>query len=263
MPFIEVGEHDIHYVEAGSGQPVVCLHGFGSCAQAWYQQAAALSDRYRVIAYDSVNHGHSTNSPRDEPEPDRADELEGVLLALGIERPILMGNSMGAMTTLRWAVRHPEAALALVPSGMGVTLGDEGEATRRAIEAPIEPDVLFMASERAFTAAFREGSPRRYERYVRLRSTATRLEASRHPRQATLVGPSRAEVADAVHAIRSPMQIVVGELDWLLEPARRLHERVDGSRLAVLPGAPHNAYFEMPDAWLAVVDPFLEEVAAG
>lgn len=257
MPFIEVGDHDIHYVEAGSGQAVVCLHGRGSCAQAWYQQAAALSDRYRVIAYDSVNHGHSTNSPRGEPEPDRADELEGVLAALRIERPILMGNSMGALTLLRWAVRHPDDALALVPSGMGVVDGG----TPPPDEPPIDDDVLFMASERAFTQGFREGDRRRYERYVRLRSTATRLEASRHPRTPTYASPSRAELADAVERIRTPMQIVVGDLDWLLEPARVLHDRVPGSRLAVLPGAPHNGYFEQPQAWLGVVEAFLDEVA--
>lgn len=256
MPFIEVGDHDIHYVEAGSGPAVVCLHGRGSCGQAWYQQAAALSDRYRVIAYDSVNHGHSTNSPRGEPEPDRADELEGVLAALRVGRPILMGNSMGALTLLRWAVRHPDGAAALVASGMGVADGG----TPPAEEAPVGDDVLFMASERAFTPAFREGGRRRYERYVRLRSTATRLEASRHPRTASYASPSRAELADAVAGIRAPLQVVVGDLDWLLEPARTLHDRVEGSRLAVLPGLPHNAYFEAPQAWLGVVEAFLDEV---
>ena len=120
MGWVQVGSTDVHYVEAGSGTPLVFLHGFGSCAEAWYQQAAAFSARFRVIAYDSVNHGHSSNSPRGEPEPDRADELEGFLDALGIERPVLAGNSIGALTLLRWAVRHPDRSLALVPSGMGV-----------------------------------------------------------------------------------------------------------------------------------------------
>jgi len=95
-----------------------------SCGEAWFQQFEHFRDRYRCIAYDSVNHGHSSNSPRDEDEPNRADELEGFLAAMGIERPILAGNSMGANTIIRWAVRHPGEAKALIPSGMGVPPGD-------------------------------------------------------------------------------------------------------------------------------------------
>ena len=86
MPWVQVGATDIHYQEAGEGQPLVLLHGMSSCAEAWFQQFEAFAPYLRVIAYDSVNHGHSANSPRDQPEPDRADELEGFLQALGLTR---------------------------------------------------------------------------------------------------------------------------------------------------------------------------------
>src|SRR5215471_21609296 len=108
MPWVDVLGNDIYYVEQGRGQPLVFLHGMSSCGEAWFQQFERFSDRFRCIAYDSINHGHSANSPRDAEEPDRADELEGFLAALGIERPILAGNSMGGATLLRWAARHPD-----------------------------------------------------------------------------------------------------------------------------------------------------------
>lgn len=261
MGWVQVGASDIHYIEAGSGPPVVFLHGFGSCAEAWQAQVAHFADRYRVIAYDSVNHGHSTNSRRDEPEPDRADELEGFLAALGIQRPVLAGNSMGALTVLRWAVRHPDEATALVPSGMGITPPGAGdsmpESTRRAMFEPVDDSVAFLEARGGFTPAFPDQHPVEYARYVRLRSTATRIEASRHPRQPTMLAPGRGDLAEAVGAIRSPMQIVVGEHDWLADAARHLHDAVAGSRLAVIPGAPHNVYFETADAYNAVVDEFL------
>src|ERR1700744_790122 len=101
MPWVQEGATDIHYQEAGAGQPLVFLHGMSSSAEAWFQQFAAFTPYLRVIAYDSVNHGHSANSPRDQPEPDRADELEGLLAALGLERPILAGNSLGGATLPR------------------------------------------------------------------------------------------------------------------------------------------------------------------
>src|SRR6202020_808168 len=132
-----------------------------------FQQFEVFAPHLRVIAYDSVNHGHSANSPRDQPEPDRADELEGFLQALGLERPVIAGNSMGALTTIRWAARHPDSAAALVPSGMGIGLA--GGAARAGAE-PLDDQPLFLPIGDSLTG---NCDPLMYERYLRIRSTAT------------------------------------------------------------------------------------------
>jgi pimeloyl-ACP methyl ester carboxylesterase len=262
MAFVEILGTDVHYIERGDGPPMLFLHGSGSCAEAWHQQFDAFSDHHRVIAYDSVNHGHSSNSPLDGSEPDRADELDGFLNALGIERPVIAGNSMGAMTLLRWAVRNPDRARALIPSGMGVLpVGSAITAGRPGVEAP-DDEALFLAAPGGFTPDFPAAHPDRYARYVRLRSTATRIEATRRPRRASAENPGRDEMVELVATIRSPMQIIVGEHDWLAEAGRHLHERVGGSRLTVIPGAPHNAYYETPDAYNDVVAAFLADIHA-
>ena len=152
MPWIDVNGNDIYYTEAGSGQPIVFLHGFSSCGEAWFQQFAFFGDTYRVIAYDSINHGHSANSPRDEEEPDRVDELEGFLTAMSIESPMLIGNSMGAATLLRWATRHPDDAAALVASGMGVMAPDAQRT------APARQPLPRRSMGRAFVARTRSHS---------------------------------------------------------------------------------------------------------
>jgi pimeloyl-ACP methyl ester carboxylesterase len=264
MGWISAGETDVHVVEAGAGQPLLFLHGFGSCAGAWHRQFEAFSGRCRVVAYDSVNHGHSSVSPEGEPEPDRADELDAVLDALGIDRPIVAGNSMGALTTLRWATRHPDRAVGLIPSGMGVAPpsdgGDGGAARRARMFAPIDDATLFIPAEGGFTPEFPTTHPVDYERYVRLRSTATRIEASRHPRRPSMADPDRDELAGRVAKIASPMQIVVGERDWLRGHARHLHDLVPGSRFAEVPGAPHNVYYETADDYNAVVSDFLDSL---
>ena len=264
MAWVQIGTTDIHYEQTGSGPPLLFLHGFGSCAEAWHQQVDAFSDRFTVIAYDSVNHGHSSNSPKGEPEPDRADELEALLTALGVDRPILAGNSMGALTILRWATRNPDRARALIPSGMGITPPDSDDtmpaATRHALFEPVGDEVLFLPAEGGFTKEFPATNPLAYDRYIRLRSTATRIEASRNPRPFTMNDPTREELADRVGKIQSPMQIIVGEKDWLAGAARHLHAAVDGSRLAVVPGAPHNVYFETAREYNDIVETFLAEV---
>ena len=163
------------------------------------RQAPRAEDRFRVIAYDSVNHGHSSNSPRGEDEPDRADELEGFLAALGIERPILAGNSMGALTILRWATRHPDDAAALIPSGMGVMApGSDAmpQATRRALFEPVGENVLFLDAQGGFNPGYADAEPVEYQRYVRLRATATRIScASRSSTRMCSCSPLRRTIS--------------------------------------------------------------------
>lgn len=156
MPWVNVNRYDIRYVEQGSGQPMVFLHGNSSCSVAWERQFEEFAQDFRCIAYDSVNHGMSANSPRDEDEPDRADELEGFLAALGIERPILVGNSMGGNTALRYGVRHPDAALALVISGAGVR---SGEAAVPPMPKPMDPERLYIPFGASFTRSSSSSSP--------------------------------------------------------------------------------------------------------
>jgi pimeloyl-ACP methyl ester carboxylesterase len=261
MPWVNVNGYDIRYVEQGSGQPMVFLHGNSSCSVAWERQFEEFAKDFRCIAYDSVNHGHSSNSPRDEDEPDRVDELEGFLAAMGIERPILAGNSMGANTLLRWACRHPGEALALIPSGMGVAPEGESAAPRRM--EPLGAETLFLPIGDSLTDGFKAREPRMYERYLRIRSTATRIEALRHPRpMGGFSLEERQAMAERVGAVTSPMQVIVGGLDRLVPWAERLHQLVAGSEYQVIDGAPHNVYYEAAGEYNALVDAFLAKVAA-
>lgn len=264
MPWVDVNGNDIYYHEEGEGQPLVFLHGMTSCGEAWFQQFEAFRHRFRVIAYDSVNHGHSSNSPRDQPEPDRADELEGFLAALGIERPIVAGNSMGGFTLMRWAARHPGQALALIPSGSGVAATDQDRARQeellRRMREPLDPETIFLPFGDSLTDKLKAERPVLYDRYYRIRSTATRIEALRHPRTPTANNPGRGELKALMPKVTSPMLVVVGSLDRVLPSARHLHELVPGSRLEVIEGAPHNVYWEAAEPYNAAVSKFLDEV---
>ena len=255
MSWIEILDNDIYYVEAGDGPPMVFLHGMSSCAEAWWQQFEHFSQSYRVIAYDSVNHGHSSNSPRDEEETDRTDELEAFLDALEIERPILAGNSMGGATILRWAARHPENATALVISGMGVA--EPGAPAFRTIK-PLDADTLFLPIGESLTQRLRDERPRMFERYLRIRSTATRLEYMRHPRSRnSRTIEETNHIAETIGAVSSAMLVIVGALDPLVPNAQRLHGLVGHSNYAEIPKSPHNVYYETAQEWNEVVSDFL------
>lgn len=255
MSWIEILDNDIYYVEAGAGPSMVFLHGMSSCAEAWWQQFEHFAQNFRVIAYDSVNHGHSSNSPREVEETDRTDELEAFLDALEIGRPILAGNSMGAATILRWAARHPGDATALVVSGMGVA--EPGAPAFRTIK-PLDRDTLFLPIGNSLTQRLRDERPRMYERYLRIRSTATRLEYMRHPRSRnSRTIEETNNIAETIGAVTSPMLVIVGALDPLVANAQRLHGLVEHSNYAEIPESPHNVYYETARQWNEVVSEFL------
>jgi pimeloyl-ACP methyl ester carboxylesterase len=102
--------------QAGDGPAVVLLHGL-TATRRYVVMGSRLLERsgYRVVAYDARGHGRSTPAPTAAAYGYErlAGDLEAVLDALGVERAILAGASMGAHTALRLALRAPERVAAL------------------------------------------------------------------------------------------------------------------------------------------------------
>lgn len=112
----------ITYREAGSGFPLVLIHGMGGGSAAWEAQYDGLSDRYRVIGWDGPGFGGSDEFPNDRPVvADYARVLAGFLDALDIERAHLVGHSFGGILICAHARRQPGrvASLALLQAVVG------------------------------------------------------------------------------------------------------------------------------------------------
>jgi pimeloyl-ACP methyl ester carboxylesterase len=145
---------------------------------------------------------------------------------------------------------------------MGVA--PEGQSAMPSAAQPLDPETLFLPTGDALTERFKSEQPRMYERYLRIRSTATRLEAMGHPRRpGQRTADERTGMADRAGAITSPMLVVVGGLDRLVPWCERLHELVPQSEYEVIAGAPHNVYYEAAEAYNARLDTFLAKIAAG
>ncbi|MDA5093771.1 alpha/beta hydrolase [Aliiroseovarius sp. KMU-50] len=94
--------------EAGSGAPLVLLHGVGMQSEAWGPQIAALSATHRVIALDMPGHGGSSPLPENAQLADFIDWLDASITALELEHVCLAGHSMGALIAAGYAATHPE-----------------------------------------------------------------------------------------------------------------------------------------------------------
>jgi pimeloyl-ACP methyl ester carboxylesterase len=110
---VEVGGLDVHYREAGTGDPVVLVHGWPVDSRLWTEQVDRLSGRHRALAPDLPGYGRSAAPP--EVSFDLlVRTVIGFLDALGVERVSLVGHDVGGPVVLLAAIRHPERVSRLV-----------------------------------------------------------------------------------------------------------------------------------------------------
>jgi 3-oxoadipate enol-lactonase len=199
--------------DAGEGTPLVLLHGLSADRRNVLQGSKHLLRRgYRLISYDARGHGAS-DPPPNPTAYDYADlvgDLELVLADRGIERPVLIGSSMGAATAMAWTLDHPDRVPALVqitPAFAGVprTDGIEDHQWERFA------DVLESGGIDAFVEiAQPDDLPERWRESVR---TATRQRLERHQHIDAIPGALRTVPRSlAFHGIEQLEQLEVPTL---------------------------------------------------
>jgi pimeloyl-ACP methyl ester carboxylesterase len=112
------GRRRLHYLERGRGEPVVMLHGLGSSGADWALQVQALEARCRLIVPDLPGSGHSAALAEGHSVEGFAAAIWSLVDHLGIERPSLVGFSMGGAVALQMALQRPHSVprLALINS---------------------------------------------------------------------------------------------------------------------------------------------------
>ena len=116
---VTAGSVKTAYLSAGSGPPVVCLHGGGAGAVTWYPSISALAEHFHVIAPDIVGYGESDKPNAAYDRPYFASWLRDFFLALEIPKAHVIGLSQGGAISLQFSFENPEMVekLVLVDSG--------------------------------------------------------------------------------------------------------------------------------------------------
>jgi pimeloyl-ACP methyl ester carboxylesterase len=101
---------ELHYVEQGTGEPLILLHGGQGDYRSWAPQMAALSPHFRVISYSRRYHypNHNPLTATNHSAYAEAEDLAAVIRTLGLGPVHLVGTSIGAATALVLALQHPE-----------------------------------------------------------------------------------------------------------------------------------------------------------
>ena len=262
--FVEVDGVRLHYVEKGEGPPVVLLHG--NMVSLIDFQASGLFDRlavdHRVIAFDRPGFGHSPR-PRDRlwTPAAQAELLHAALALLGVERPAVVGHSMGAMVALAYAIDHPDDVrhLVLLSGYHYPTLRVDALLTAP-VALPMLGDAMRYTvtalSARAMLGGMAKGmfAPRELpddffpllSREMLLRPSQLRANAE----DAAFMMPAAAALAERCRELRLPVTICAGSDDKVVDPeahAVRLHRDLPQSELILLPGVGHMVHHAAPD----------------
>ena len=251
----------LHYREDGAGDPLVMLHGFSFDHRMWDDQVRVLAPRYRIIRPDLRGFGRS---PAAEEPYSHAGDVEALVDHLQIDRPILMGLSMGGGAAINFAVQHPERVRALIvidPSLGGFAAPEMAAAMARVIDAARSVGVAAARdawlSLPLFTPALANAHcADRVRAFVGDYPGAYWLHADRGQ-------PLTPPALQRLDGIRCPTLVIVGELDTpeFHAIADTLHARIAGSRKVVVAAAGHMANLEAPDAVNRCVLDFLERSA--
>ncbi|MEZ4662616.1 MAG: alpha/beta hydrolase [Caldilineaceae bacterium] len=105
----------LHYQRTGGAKPpVVLCHGFSDCHVAWTRTAQALEDAFDLIIVDARGHGYSDKPESGYRSTDHAADIAGLIAALGLGQPALIGHSMGAATVAQLAADYPQLTRRIV-----------------------------------------------------------------------------------------------------------------------------------------------------
>jgi len=274
---VKVGDLKLHYQEWGSeGAPVIlALHGFGLSGHMFDEFAERVQDRYRIIALDQRGHGDSDWAPDgDYTREAFVRDLEGLCEALGLERFVLMGHSMGGLNAVAFTVKHPERVRALVLIDVGPEAAKEGvDNIRRFVQGPDELEF------EEFVQLAHRFNPRRSIENIRerMRHRLRQTESGkwtwkfdkrfRQPDGQLRIGSdlSNDEMWALFRSVQVPTLLVRGaESDVLTqEVAERTVREMPRARLVVVPNAGHSVPGDNPDAFTTAVLEFLDDVEAG
>jgi pimeloyl-ACP methyl ester carboxylesterase len=270
---IELHGHRTIYRIAGSGPPVVLIHGMVNSSRHWEAVALRLADAYTVVAPDLIGHGDSATPRGDYSLGAHAASIRDLLTGIGIDRATIVGHSLGGGVAMQFFYQFPQRTerLALVSSG---GLGPEVSPLLRTAAVPGASGVLALAANRrvvsTFAAAGRQLRQRGVEKGVYLEAVARALGplGRRGAREAFLqtlrsvidIKGQRVSARDRLHLLAAmPTLIVWGERDNTIPLLHGLeaHRAVPHSRFETLPRAAHFPHLEDPDGLAAVLRDFL------
>lgn len=275
----ELHGHEVIYRTAGSGPPLVIVHGMVNSSKHWKRVALRLAETHTVIVPDLIGHGDTAAVRGDYSIGAHAAVIRDLLSAIGVESATFVGHSLGGGIAMQFFYQFPHKVerLGLVSSG---GLGQEVSPMLRGAALPGASLLVRAASNRAvlgaldFAGAGLKRAGWRKAVYLQAVTRALRPLQDEGGRQAFLqslrsvidIRGQKVSAVDRLYLLGPvPTLVAWGERDRTIpvEHGRAAHERIPHSRFELLPRAAHFPNLEDPDGladvlgrWLAETEPY-------
>ncbi len=254
MSFLEKNGVKIFYEVNGAASdktPVLLTHGYSATSEMWQPNLEALSARRQVITWDIRGHGRS-DSPEDQSmysEELSVADMDAILDAVGINRAVVGGLSLGGYLSLAFHLRHPKrvAALMLFDTGPGFKRDEPREAWNRTAEA-----TAVGYETRGLDALPNRPEVGRSTHY----SAAGLAKAARG-----ILAQHDASVIESLSTIAVPTLVVVGALDNpFLAATDYMATKIPDAIKSIINDAGHASNIDQPEEFNRGVLDFLERV---
>jgi pimeloyl-ACP methyl ester carboxylesterase len=268
MPITRAGDIDIEYYIEGSGPPLLMIMGFGGSADSWGRPFIdELNLHFTTIRFSNRGTGQSTKPTDTFTIRTMADDAKNLLDVLEIQRPHVLGISMGGMIAQEFALNYPErvngfvlgctsASAARGTPASGETLGklapnpqlSREQVIQNFFEVVCSPD--FIARGQAFLGTMTQQA---LERPTPVETLGKQMMAIQQH-----------DTLDRLSEVKAPTLVLHGEEDALLPRANgdQVHAALPGSEYVTIPVVGHMWFWEEPQTTAKLITDFLSKVPA-
>jgi pimeloyl-ACP methyl ester carboxylesterase len=263
---MEVQGVKLVYLEAGSGTPILFIHGFCGNAFNWSEVFGPLSKNYQVIVPDLPGYGKSGCPPQKEKQIMLwyADFLAEFLDQLGVKKAVVVGNSMGGSIAAWMAIRHPEKVDKLVlEDAAGLKGGKLGLFKGVAEMVPASQTISLIHAIFPTDPATEAKSPVSEQKRVEVseaRYNSDLAPCSSKIMKWSIVSMGKNATEPVLGKISMPTLIIWGSNDDLLPvaTAEKFHAKIPGSRVEIIDGGVHTPMQWRPEAFMKVLEGFIQ-----
>ena len=250
---------DLHYTRTGGSKPpVILLHGLAADGLTWTSLARALEEDYDLIMPDARGHGTSSAPDCGYRYQDHARDVIGLIRALDLPRPILVGHSMGGMTAAVVAGSAPELL-------RGLVLADPSFLTperQREVRDSDAADQHRRTLARSFDQVLADLRARHRDRPSETLELTARARLRTSLSAFDVLTPPYPDYLDLVGRIGVPCQLIIAGSGVVTETAAAELQGIN-PRLQVrcIPEAGHGLHYDRPEDFAALVKSFLRSIA--
>jgi 3-oxoadipate enol-lactonase len=244
----------LSYVDVGQGLPIILIHGLFLDHTAFDEQIKAFESRYRIIAIDIHGHGASSELDRSMSLDELAEDYFDLVQQLGIQQAIWGGVSLGGMTSLRIAIRHPEAVLGLLLLNTNADKGAEKKVPSLAgLNAPLTMRWLwhtrFLKNKVLEAGLFGRTTLETKPDLQRIWVEKMRSISSKSMKNMVEAVLGASSILEQLSSISVPTIIAGGAEDTALpmSASRDIHGKIGNSILVEIPQCGHSSSIEQPE----------------